>query len=597
MASIEDRIRTHRQQVGAQDDPMNPLGLPSEEELNMPVPERPAPQGPMDALPPRPVHGIVSGPPGMRTPADPRAAPPAPAPESGTLPGEEQVTTMDVFKRLSADEQAAVRRNYEGGSRVHTESFEDYISGKYGDMPPDVREMAMRAEYGSPNELSPAARARVAAGKPLPEGYKLGHYTPDQRRTMSRNVHSPEVPMTPFGGTFTLNADGSRSSRAPNASALADAQKAAEYYGDGSFEHMVAMGRSYGIDTSQYRPEDVNLLRADVAREQERHDRLGKKYDVVKTPMGGTRYKANPQKLQAAVLDNEAQMSPQRKMEFARTIANRYGRMMSPEEKEAMLSLVHTPDGFTKLREINEQMRFRLGDLQHQTWRDRQANFSLTRDLRNPNYAPGMYVRSLMDAVRAGDPVALSVAQDIAGNQRGAQRAMDMAMQERAVAGNVAQAQIANRPGQAQPSRTLADQMSPEYMAAVRMSPGLRETALGVLFRKSGVPEEQIPAAVQSAVMAHEASSNPQGEFVQSHLKSLANNKPAFIAFVTQQMNLPKEQAEQMWLQATGRTPQAAAQRGADAAAGIGRGVQNQVNWWGGFTGLSGTSPQAWGGG
>jgi hypothetical protein len=144
MASIEDRIRTHRQQVGAQDDPMNPLGLPSEEELNMPVPERPAPQGPMDALPPRPVHGIVSGPPGMRTPAGLRAAPSAPAPESGTLPGEEQVTTMDVFKRLSPDEQAAVRRNYESGSRVHTESFEDYISGKYGDMPPDIREMALR---------------------------------------------------------------------------------------------------------------------------------------------------------------------------------------------------------------------------------------------------------------------------------------------------------------------------------------------------------------------------------------------------------------------------------------------------------------------
>jgi hypothetical protein len=110
--------------------------------------------------------------------------------------------------------------------------------------------------------------------------------------------------------------------------------------------------------------------------------------------MGGTRYAANPEKMAQARLDNEAKMSPERKMEFARTIVARYGRMMSPEQKQALVGLVNSPDGFTKMREINEQMRFQLTDLQNQTWRDRQANFSLTRDLRNPNLAPGMAVRS-----------------------------------------------------------------------------------------------------------------------------------------------------------------------------------------------------------
>ena len=537
--------------VAATTDPTNPLGLPPADVLNMDIPV-PTPKTGLDAMPVPPAHSKApkyegkSPVPGWNLP-----------PESGTLPGEEQVTSMDVFDRLSPQEKAAVRQQFESGSHAHGESFEDYLGFKYGDMPPPAREAAMRAAHGSPSDLSPLAQARRAAGKPLPEGLKPGVYTPEQMRGMSRDVYTPEVPQTAHGGTFTFNADGSMSSRAPEAYRLEDAKRAAEYYGEGSFEQHREMGKAYGIDVSQYdgtKPEDRALLAADVAREKERHDRLGTKYDTVRTPMGGTRYAANPEKMAQARLDNEAKMSPERKMEFARTIVSRYGRMMSPEQKQALVGLVNSPDGFTKMREINEQMRFQLTDLQNQTWRDRQANFSLTRDLRNPNLAPGMAVRSLIDAVRQGDPVMLATANDIAGNPRGAQRAMDLAMGERANAAALAAAQVRAQAGQDEPQQdsTIPSQLMPQFMDALRLPPEQRDAALTLVLQKSGMDPAQIPARVQAIVLEHQAGINPNSPEVKEHLRSLVNNKPAFLAFARDVLKLSPDQAEKMHASAGG---------------------------------------------
>jgi hypothetical protein len=539
-----------RAAVAATTDPTNPLGLPPADVLSMDIPA-PTPKTGLDAMPSPPAHSkapVQSG----RSPVPGWNLPP----ESGTLPGEEQVTSMDVFKRLSAREQGAIRQQYERGSHADAESFEDYLGFKYGDLPPAKREAAMRADYGSPSDLSPLAQQRRAAGKPLPEGLKPGVYTPEQMRGMSRDIYTPEVPQTYHGGTFTFNADGSMSSRGVEDFRLKDAEKAATYAGEGSFEHNRALGKAYGIDVSQYdgtKPEDQALLAADVAREKERHDRLATKYDTVRTPMGGTRYAANPEKMAKARLDNEAQMSPQRKQEFARTILQRYGRMLSDQDRANISTYIQTPDGFTRLRELNEAKRMELADKGAQSWRDRQANFRMTTDLRNPNLAPGMAVRSLIEAVRSGDPVMLATVNDIAGNPRGAQRAMDLAMGERAGAAALAQAEmLADAKKDKEQDGTIPSQLLPQFMDALRLPPQQRDATLSIIMRKSGVPETEIPARIAAIALEHTAGINPNSEEVKRHLLSLRNDKPAFMQFATQAMKLSEDQAEQMYASASG---------------------------------------------
>lgn len=520
-----------RAAVAATTDPTNPLGIPSAEALNMdvPVPYAPAKTG-LDALPPpkahskAPVYGGRSPVPGWNLP-----------PESGTLPGEEQVTSMDVFKRLKPHEQAAIRHKYERGSHAHADSFEDYLGLQYGDLPPDAREAAMRAEYGSPEEMSPTARARRDAGKPLPEGLKPGYYAPDQARTMSRNIHSPEVPMAPSGGTFTHNADGSVSSRAPEDFRLQDAAKAAEYYGEGSPEHNRALAKGYGIDVTKYdisKPEDRALLAADVAREKERHDRLGEKYDVVRTPMGGTRYKANPEKMAAARDKRELAMSPERKAQFAREVRTRFAGLITPEQEAQLATYAQTPEGFSKIRALNEELRGKRDAEGMRSWRAKQQNYAMTQQMANPNYAPGMAIRSLMEAVNSGDPMRQAAAYAIMGNQLGTQGAMNVAGREREAAGAVAAAQAANQPKP--PERTIAAQFGPEMSDALRLPQGQREASIATILRKSGTPEDKLDATVQSIILDHEFRTNPQGTYVEAHLQSLRGNKPAFIAFLMQ---------------------------------------------------------------
>lgn len=542
-----NNVADARDAVYGNTDPTNPLGIPSAKELMLDVPAR----SPLDALPKPPAYGAD------RKSPSPTASP-APVrnfPESGTLPGEEQVTSMDVYNRLSPQEKAAIRQKYERGSHAHTESFEDYLGFQYGDMPPAAREAAMRAEYGSPGELSPLAQARVAAGKPLPEGLKPGFYTPEQMRGMSRDVYAPEVPRTYHGGTFTYNADGSRSSRAPEDYRFQDAQKAAEYYGEGSFEHHREMGKAYGIDVSQYdgtKPEDRALLAADVAREKERHDRLGTKYDTVRTPMGGTRYVANPEKMADAQAKADLAMSPQRKAEFANTIMTRFAGMITPEQVAALETMIQTPDGFAQMRAMNQFLTRQRNMEGMRSWRNKQANYNMTQQMANPNYAPGMAVRMLAEEVRKGDPMGLAVAYDIAGNRRGAADAFDLAMAERAGAAQLAQAEMAARNGSTPADRTLGAQFGPEMTDALRLPQGQREAAVATILRKSGTPEEKIDSSVQAIVLDQEFRTNPQGPAVQAHLQALrrAGKRDEFVDFLVRN-GMPVPQAEELYRKST----------------------------------------------
>lgn len=553
MATADDIRRLRAEAEAAYQQTTNPLGIPSAEDLNVEVPER----TPLDALPKPPAHGPTKKP----TPTQAQPASPVPGwnfpAESGTLPGEEQVTSMDVFKRLSPQERAAIQQKYESGSHADAESFEDYLGFKYGDMPPEAREAAMRAEYGSPADLSPVAQARRAAGKPLPEGLKPGVYTPDQMRGMSRDVYNPEVPQTFHGGTFTFNADGSRSSRAPEEFRLKDAEKQAAYAGEGSFEHNRALGKAYGIDVSQYdgsKPEDRALLAADVAREKERHDSLGKKYDVVRTPMGGTRYKANPQKMREAQAQQDIAMSPERKAEFANTIAKRFAGMMTPEQLASLDTLVQTPDGFAQLRALNQQLTRQRDVEGMRSWRANQANYNLTQKMRNPNYAPGMAVRSLMEAVRSGDPTMQAAAYAIAGSQPGFQRSMDLATTQSIGASQLAQAQTyANARGGPPPvNPTLADQLGQQMNSALNQDPALRRDAVRTVVAQNpanqNMTPEQMNAHTDNLIAAHEYRQNPNSPVLQGHLQVLRQQGRAqFVDFAVRYLNMTLDQADQMY--------------------------------------------------
>jgi hypothetical protein len=491
-------------------------------------------------------------------------APVWPANPSGILPGEEQVTSRDTWQQLSPADQTSLRQKFETGGHADAMDFDEWLSSNFGDLPPQDRAAEMRSSAAGtprmsigrdtslpPGTNSPLAEARLAAGKPLPEGREPGQYSPGQRRTMARNVHNPEVPMTQFGGTFTLDADGSMSSRAPTTAATAQAEAIAKEQGDGSPSHVVALAQAYGIDAKQY-GNDLDLLRADVMREKARHDALASKYDVATTPMGGTRYAANPEKMAQARLDNEAKMSPERKMEFARTILQRYGRMLSDQDRANISTYVQTPDGFTRLRELNQMKRMELADKGAQAWQDRQANFRMTTDMRNPNLAPGLAVRTLIDAVRSGDPVMLATVNDIAGNPRGAQRAMDLAMSERAGAAALAQAEMAAQAASGNGPKSLGQQLGDEFSAALAISDkAQREEAVRTIIARNpanqSLTPDQVAARARGIIASHLARANPQDPAVQSHLQSLRGNKPAFIQFVREQLLLSPEQAEQMY--------------------------------------------------
>jgi hypothetical protein len=489
--------------------------------------------------------------------------------ESGILPGEEQVTSQDTFRQLTADEQAALRRKYETGGHAETMKWEDWLADNFGDDPPDARLQMMRGSATStprlsigrdeslkPGENSPLARSRLAAGKPLPEGREPHQYSPQQRRTMQRNVHNPEVPMTPFGGTFTLNEDGAMSSRAPAPQSMQEAAAIAKDQGEFSPSHVIALAQAYGIDAQQY-GDDIDMLRADVMREKERHDRLATKYDIKPTPMGATRYAANPQKMSEARAAREAQATPERRLELAQTLLTRYGRLLTPEDRAAIQEYVKTPDGFTKLRELNQMKRIELADKGAQAWRDRQANFRMTTDLNNPRYAPGFYLRSLIDAARNGDPVMLSTVNDIAGNPMGAQRAMDLAMAERAGAAQLAQSEMAarNKPGDDQ--KPLGQQLSTEFASALSISdPSLQREAVRTIIARNPANQNLAPADVDARareiIATHFARSNPSHPAVQEHLRSLMANKPAFVKFAEESLGLTADQANQLHSQAAG---------------------------------------------
>lgn len=524
---------------------------------------------------------------------------PEQAPESGTLPGEEQVTTRDVLRQLSPAEQAALQKRYETSGHTQTMSYDDFLSTHFGDLPPTERAAAMksvattapRVNIGKdpmhrPGTNTELARSRVDAGKPLPEGRQPKQYTPEQRRVMSRNVFHPEVPMSRFGGTFTQTADGALMARAPNPQALELAAQIAADPQQGAFSdsHIAALAQAYGIDAMQY-GDDLDLLRADTMREHERHQRTMRSYDTVRSPMGGYRYKYNPKNAADVRREREAGMTPERRLEFAQRVAARHNNYITNDESKALSQAVNTDDGFTRIRELNNQLNLRRAEYIASRASDRSKNLHLSRDLRNPDQAPGMTIRSLMEAVRENNPLAMAAVYNLSGIP-GARDAMQLEMGTRDNATDVVTAEMAAQNNQeaARPNQSeiisdtmrsaLANEDATQRYQAVRNVIAQLPANAGLAATKEG--QQQIEEQTQDALAGHYASIGGYDHLVQAHLASIRNQPQRFKDFVIRYYRYSPPQAEEYYNQFNKQPTMR--DRGRQAAETVGSGAAGLYN-------------------
>lgn len=534
--------------------------------------------------------------------APPQERPAAPSSPSGILPGEEQVQTMDTFRQLTPAQQAAMRRLHEQHSPAR--DFEEWLAEGYGEDTPQNRLKAMQDRSGTvpivsapgvdvvpdltlpAGARSPLADQRVAFGKPLPEGRDPSHYSPEQWRRMNRNIHAPDVPTKPFGGTWVVGPDGELSARAPDPSLMAAAEQAKAAHGEYSMPHIVALGNAYGIDVARY-GDDLDLLRADVAREEKRHNSLSKRYDAVKTPMGGYRYTPNfstraaglerdreqfagrinkryagmggdsPNKGLAANQDGTfadrtraMANAPQVDSALSRLEAARAMDDSDPARKKAAIASAEADvlraheQAMAQMRSMNKALRERFNENAVRTQRARLQNETITRDMNNPRTRQGYYVRSLQAAKNSAERGSVN---DAFGNPEAAagERALAAAEAAAAAATRKAEIEAGNKPDP-------GGEMGAAIRRALAQPPDQQRAALEGVFTSAGMGND--PAALRERVDAvlkdHDSSTNPSGEAAKRRLYDLAhaNNFQEFMR-VANLMRLSPQQAEAAWRQ------------------------------------------------
>lgn len=532
-----------------------------------------------------------------------------PLPESGTLPGEEQVTTSDTLRALSPAERTALQRKFESGGHSGTMSYDDWLSENFGELPPTERVASMRSAGAAtprinigatplpPGENSELAQSRIAAGKPLPEGREDKQYTPEQRRTMSRNVHNPDIPMTRFGGTFTHTPGGALTSRAPNPVILEQANAIAADQGEYSDSHIAALAQAYGIDATRY-GNDMDMLRADVKREEGRHKELLSKYDIEETGGGGFRYVPSDQfRDRIAMQDNNR---------FANTLRRRYQGLQGEangQDADALLAAAEaaagTPEGKEKMVQLNQLLRRIKEGNQMQSARNRAQNYNISQDLRNPNQAPGMAVRSLMEAVNTNNPLQMAAVYDIFGNPTAGAQLRGLSGTQSQAAADVAVAEEGTRAAQVaanakQDDQDMVGKAAQEQFqnALALLDPEQRYAAVEriVMGMNSNATPEQVADRTQNIIASDIAKKNGVTDpFVQHRLQVLraSKNKDAFMRFAME-IGAASTPEEALWLFNNPEPPRSPEQLGEDLARNAREGVKKVAGFlpgvWRGLT-------------
>lgn len=253
----------------------------------------------------------------------------------------------------------------------------------------------------------------------------------------------------------------------------------------------------------------------------------------------------------------------------ASDIAKRHARMMTPDVKRIIDAAVANGDTQT-LREINAQLGLQT---ERDSWRDvknRQQNYHISQDLRNPNYAPGMGVRSLVQAIQSGNSELAGAMYDIYGNPTaGAQsRALAGAKAQAAAEAQAAQidaynqmqmAQLRNGGGKGDEDDPLKMQrLSDEMNVALAESDPVRRhqsvrTVIAMNPAFQNAPADQIEAETQRTIASHMAQSGtPQGrDFAIKYLDGLKADKSAFMNFAMYSLGMAQPAAEAMYADAT----------------------------------------------
>lgn len=513
----------------------------------------------------------------------------ADAPASGVLPGEEQVTTRASLGSLSAEEQNALRKKYESGGHSGTMSYDDWLTDNFGELPPADRQDAMRrsatatprTQLGRDPSLPPEtnsdlAESRKAAGRPLPEGRAARQYTPEQRARMQTNTESPEVPMSPFGGSMATSVGGSQARRAPNPTLVAEADAIAADQGTGSQSHVIALAQAYGIDAARY-GDDMDLLRADVMREKAKHDKLGQYMSVQDNGMGAFVYVEDPAKRAQGRAQFQANMTPQQRNNAAISMSRAYTRVMTDADRARIAAAVRSPNGMAELEDLRMDLKRRQQEMSWANHLDRVAGQALGRDMANPERARGFMIRSLAEAVRSGDPMAQAAAYSMMGQPMQAIRAMDAAMNERNAAAQMAMAE--GQGGEQAPS-TMAAQLRQEVNDAMMLPAEQQEDALFLIYQKAGYPPEQIQQRVDSVIIENNAQANPAHPKVQAAMRAkLKEGRGAWMQWAQSVMGLDEERAKAVYEEEVGTAAQAGERAG---AAGAQAGA-NVAGWVGGF--------------
>lgn len=494
--------------------------------------------------------------------------------ESGILPGEEQVTTADTLGQLSDAERKQLEAMYEQSGMAGTggmETFEDWASTHFGDAPPQERLGQMRRAAGMqmppetivpqeevlPGQNSRLAQGRVDAGGVLPEGRDIKQYGQTQRRQMGTNIWNPHAQMTVFGGTHVHNPNGSLSARAPRPGSLDRVGPPAGPDGQYSDEQVIRLGQAYNIDVGKY-GNDTDLLRADVMREKERHDRLATKYNIIPNHMGGYRYTPNDAM--------KAQEQGRKTRQFANTLIQRYQGMpgFDPAVVEAY---ANDPDGYAKLVQYSQGMRGKFLGNAAQTGRNHLANETLARKMASPA-GPGMAMRSMREAIDSGNlPMAATIAAAMGQPQLAAQL-MEAHNTEVGAA-------VALKTGEGAKTGAV-EKFNQQRQQALALPDGEGRIVglmgiLGQMNQLTGAPTDpkQLRAQAEQEIAEHEASRrNIKHPLVVKRLKELSNDKPAFMALLAR-AGITGPAAEQEWKQAGGWMRNVAAPAAGNAALGL----------------------------
>lgn len=524
-------------------------------------------------------------------------------PESGTLPGEEQVTTRDTLRQLSHAEQTALQRKFESGGHANTMSYDDWLSENFGELPPADRATQMRSSatatprinigkdpYLETGENSGLAASRIKAGIELPEGREPTQYTAAQRKAMQENRLNPDIPMSRFGGTYTHDPAGVPVVRAPDPAALQHAAAIAADQGDLSPSHIAALAQAYGIDVHQY-GDDLDMLKGDVLREKQIHDKRLLNNKIVPTGTGSFRYEnTDERKSQLAAIDREKRVSGLRQR-FQGMQGESGGKTVEQLLSDAETAM-GSQNGQDSIRQIETTLRrIREGNLA-QNVRNRRQNYHISQDLSNPNYAPGMGVRSLMEAVASNNPLQMAAVHDIYGNPAAALQHRQLAGVQAQAAADVASAEEEARAAMAkqepQDAKRVGEEASAEYKAALAIPDAAQrysavERIVGGM-NKSLTPE-QVAEQAQNIIASHLAATNGvQDPFVQHRLSQLraTKNKDAFTRFAMS-VGAAANAQEAEWLFNNPTAPKSAYERGQDMANSIRTGTTNAVSGVGGF--------------